>query len=93
MSIYAKKSRGEKTTDAKIILLVFKSKVYKIDVNNLERVPIELIYLSNVGNNYLVTKTIHDNFITKLNILDLQKQNVEKKMDKNIHDIHTFVVG
>ena len=48
-------------------LASWKTKVDKIDVEQLKTVPVDLSKLSNVVNNYVVKRTVNDKLVAKVN--------------------------
>ena len=66
-----------------------KTEVDKIDGDKLKTIPVDLSKLSNVVNNDVVKKVVHDRLVTKVNInttglvlkpkYDTDKSNIEKK--------------
>ena len=48
-------------------LASLKSDVYKLDIDQLETIPVDLRKLSNAGKNNVVKKTVFDELVRKVN--------------------------
>ena len=53
----------------------------KIDVDKLKTVPVSLSKLSNVANNEVVKKTVHDKLVAKVNNIDTSRLVLKTKYD------------
>ena len=112
LSNYATKtdSKNAKGVDtyklvAKSNLASLKTKVDKIDVDKLKTIPVDLSKLSNVVNNEVVKKIVHDKLVAKINNIDTSgfvlktkyetdKSDLEKKIsdaDRKIPDTSGLV--
>ena len=67
----------------------------KSNVDKLKTVPIHLSKLSDVVNNNVVKKTVHDELVKKVNTIDSDKQSLKRKIEtvhKKIPDSSKFIV-
>ena len=71
-------SKFPKQTD----LASLKSKLDKIEADELENIPIDLRNLSNVVKNNVVETTAYDILVKKGNTIDFEQQNLEKMINK-----------
>ena len=71
-------SKFPKQTD----LASLKSKLDKIEADELENIPIDLRNLSNVVKNDVVETTAYDTLVKKGNTIDFEQQNLEKMINK-----------
>ena len=82
-------------------LAILKTEVDKIDIDKLKTVPVDLSKLSNVVKNEVVTKTVYDKLVAKVNnidtsgfVLKTDKSDLEKKIsdaDKKTPDTSRLV--
>ena len=86
---FKKKTTGADTSNfaAKTDLASLKAEVDKIDVDKLKSVPVHLNKLSNVVNNEVVSKTVHDKLVTKVNNIDTSGFALKTKYDTQINKI------
>ena len=71
-------SKFPKQTD----LASLKSKLDKIEADELENIPIDLRNLSNVVKNDVVETTAYDILVKNGNTIDFEQQNLEKMINK-----------
>ena len=62
-------------------LAIWKTKVDKIDVEQLKTVPVDLSKLSNVVNNYVVKRTVNDKLVAKVNNTHTSAFVLKKKLN------------
>ena len=69
----------------KINLASLKTEVDKLDIEKLVPVPVDLSKLSDVVNNDVVKKTVHDKLVAKVNNIDTSNFVIKTKYltDKN----------
>ena len=69
----------------KINLASLKTEVDKLDIEKLAPVPVDLSKLSDVVNNDVVKKTVHDKLVAKVNNIDTSNFVIKTKYltDKN----------
>ena len=64
-----------------------KAEIDRIDVDKLETVPVDLSKLSNVVNNEVVRKTVHDKLVAKVNNNDTSGFVLKTKYDTDKSDL------
>ena len=94
LSNYATKTDLKKATGidtsklaAKFDLASLKAEVYKIDIDKLNTVPVDLSKLSNVVNNEVVKKTVYGKFVAKVNVIDTSGFVLKTKYDTDKSDL------
>ena len=68
-------------------LASLKTEVNKIDVDKLKTVPVDLSELSNIVNNDVVKKAVHNKLVTKVNNIDTTEFILKTKYDTNKSDL------
>ena len=101
MSNYATKSylKGATSIDTskllkRLILASIKSNFDWLDVDKLEIIPVYFCKVSNLVKNDVVQNSVYDEFVKKVNAVDSNEENFEKKIediDKKILDISQFI--
>ena len=64
-----------------------KAEIDRIDVDKLETVPVDLSKLSNVVDNEVVKKTIHNKLVAKVNNIDTSGFVLKTKYDTDKSDL------
>ena len=72
---------------AKSDLVSLKAEVDKIDVDKLKTVPVDLSKLNNVVKNEVVTKTVYDKLVPKVNNVDSSGFVLKTKYDTDKSDL------
>ena len=70
-----------------LIFTSLKAAVYKIDVDKLYAVPVDLSKLSNVVKNEIVRKTVYDKLVAKVNNIDISGFVLKTKHDADKSDL------